>query len=121
MLVDCASKNSTNDSIFPSGKCNFDKGQCECPFGWTFDADIGPCGRLQVNTSSWGGIGRCPGIVPPNSGTSRGHNMNGRQNYNSRVYVSINPSYNEVETKVPAGVTNRTNNHTISGEELFDV
>ncbi len=88
-----------------SGKCDFTTGNCKCPFGWTYDADLGPCGKLEVNTSSWGGLGRCPGVVPPASGSLNRRGQDNRENNPVRIYVSINPSY-----------TARDQNHTISGE-----
>ncbi len=37
------------------GKCNYDTAVCECPHGWTYDATLGPCARVVVNNTRWGG------------------------------------------------------------------
>jgi hypothetical protein len=45
------------------GTCDYDTGQCQCPFPYGYHAEIGPCGRIQANSSSVNGAGRCPGLV----------------------------------------------------------
>lgn len=83
------------------GKCNFETGVCTCPFGWGFDADVGPCGRLQVNTSRWNGLARCPGVV---AATSTNSDQSGRQNFETRIYLALNPSVNESNPYDTSGI-----------------
>ena len=45
------------------GSCDYSSGVCRCPYGWTYDVDMGPCGRLSSNSSSANGPARCPGYV----------------------------------------------------------
>lgn len=74
------------------GYCNATTGTCECPFGWGFDADLGVCGGVVVPTSRWNGLARCPGVVDPGSATSEYKvTLDSRGNYDTRVYISINP------------------------------
>jgi hypothetical protein len=76
------------------GECDFTTGTCSCPFGWKFDANIGPCGGLDVATSDWGGVGRCPGIIPASQvgvlGVKR-KTLDNVPNDDTRVVVSIDP------------------------------
>ena len=76
------------------GECDFASGVCTCPFGWTFDADAGACGKLQGNTSQWSGLARCPGTVSYFNRAASGKNSvyDDKANYNERIYVSLNPS-----------------------------
>jgi hypothetical protein len=84
------------------GQCDFSSGSCICPYGWGFDADIGICGKLIVNTSRWSGLARCPGIISwyeetsylPKKGVSR--DKSSRQNYRTRIYISLNPTDHRV-------------------------
>jgi hypothetical protein len=83
------------------GRCNFQTGICQCPFGWAFDADFGTCGRLVVNASTWGGTARCPGTIDvTNVGRVNKESLDDRMNYVSRVYISMNP----VSAKFPVSV-----------------
>lgn len=68
--------------------------RCSCPFGWGLDPDIGPCGKLLVNTSTWPGLARCPGVVTLGKGTFiyPSKDLGDRQNYPTRLYVSVNPT-----------------------------
>lgn len=45
------------------GQCDFTTGHCQCPMGWGFHIDRGPCGRMMLSTSSSNGAARCPGTV----------------------------------------------------------
>lgn len=75
------------------GKCNFATGICECPYGWGFDGDIGPCGKLIIPSSQWGGLARCPGVITANDLTSDAKiALDGTPNYLTRVYLSVNPT-----------------------------
>ena len=67
---------------------------CECPFGWGLDPDLGPCGQLLVNTSTWPGLARCPGLVNLHTASSLhpAHELGDRQNYPTRMFVSVNPT-----------------------------
>jgi hypothetical protein len=79
------------------GKCDFGSGSCTCARGWAFDADLGVCGKLQVNTSTWGGLARCVGTVAYfNTGASGSNTVNDyKSNYGTdRMYVSLNPTPN---------------------------
>eukprot|EP01038_Epipyxis_sp_PR26KG_P007810 gene7810-10608_t len=78
------------------GECDFTSGTCKCPYGWGFDPDIGPCGKLIVNTSSWGGLARCPGLTSFTKDAFSGKYVNelNRMNYNTRIYLSFNPMSN---------------------------
>jgi hypothetical protein len=75
------------------GKCDFSTGVCKCPPGWGFDAAYGVCGRYHVNTSSWGGLSRCPGVIDVtqigNRGLTKTYDL--RANYPIRIYISMNP------------------------------
>jgi hypothetical protein len=70
------------------GKCDFTKSVCQCPFGWGPDGNLGPCGQLVVNESSWGGLARCPGVISPNGDATADLSM--QKNY-FRMYMSLNP------------------------------
>jgi hypothetical protein len=91
------------------GKCDFSTGQCRCPFGWEFNADLGPCGQLQVNTSRYAGLARCPGVAVRNSPLS---DLSGTRNYLNKIYISQNPVYKKKEG---AGTVEYPNNVTRSG------
>ena len=67
---------------------------CKCPFGWGLDPDLGPCGKLVVNTSTWPGLARCPGVVNVHTDSRKypAHDLGDRQNYDTRMYVSVNPT-----------------------------
>lgn len=96
------------------GKCNYGTGLCLCPFPWEFDPDLGPCGRLQVNTSRFAGLARCPGLAAP---SAPDNDQGSRQNHANRLYVSLNPTYTRKEAAaVPGGFDN---NMTISGIYYF--
>jgi hypothetical protein len=95
------------------GKCDFSSGQCACPFGWNLDADIGPCGNLQVNSSKYAGLARCPGVAI-SSGLSS--DMSGRKNYAPRMYISLNPTYTAQEG---AGTASFPSNRTIAGIYVY--
>lgn len=69
-LLDDALKITSNDGRDDSvkecngaGVCNYMTGLCDCDHGYEFDSDMGPCGRIVVNTSDWHGLARCPGVV----------------------------------------------------------
>ena len=91
------------------GTCDFSTGQCRCPFGWEFNADLGPCGQLQVNTSRYAGLARCPGIAIR---TSPQNDLSGSRNYQTIMYLSLNPVYNQKEG---AGTAEFPSNRTLSG------
>ena len=75
------------------GSCDFTTGQCVCPFGWTFDATLGACGLLQVNTSRFNGIARCPGVIDSASiGSSSKTSYDNKANYNTLIYMAMNPA-----------------------------
>ena len=90
------------------GKCDFSTGNCRCPFGWEFNADLGPCGQLQMNTSRYAGLARCPGVATI---TSPLNDMSGSRNYQNLIYLSMNPTYTVKESK---GTAANPNNHTIA-------
>eukprot|EP01033_Poteriospumella_lacustris_P009717 gene9717-6954_t len=76
------------------GKCDFDTGVCTCPYGWKFDRDMGPCGAVDVDTSDWGGLSRCPGLISPSMVSVVGRTkttLDAKPNYNTRFIVSMDP------------------------------
>ena len=101
------------------GTCNFRTGVCNCPYGWGPDAELGPCGSMVYNTSSFPGIGRCPGVVAP--GDSQGINeLTGQRNYH-RIYLSMNPVIVK-NSIVLEGVKKRNSSksHTKSVIQFYD-
>lgn len=95
------------------GSCNFATGQCACHFGWVRDPDSGPCGKVEVNSSRWSGIARCPGVSSP---TDPFIDQSSRTNYEVRMFVSLNPTYTAVEGPLGA---DQTSNITVSGIYRF--
>lgn len=91
------------------GTCDYSTGLCRCPFGWEFNADLGPCGQLQVNTSRYAGLARCPGVAIRSSPQN---DLSNARNYQSLIYLSLNPTYTKKEN---AGTSEYPNNHTVSG------
>jgi hypothetical protein len=93
------------------GRCDFSSAVCACPFGWEMDADLGSCGRVVTNTSQWAGLARCPGVVSllAESRLKGREDMSSRQNYPTRMYVSVNPSERET-----MGGGNGNGNRTVS-------
>jgi hypothetical protein len=91
------------------GTCDFSTGQCRCPFGWESHADLGPCGQLQVNTSRYAGLARCPGVAISSSPLN---DLSGSRNYQAVMYLSLNPMYSKKES---AGTAQYPNNQTLSG------
>ena len=71
------------------GRCDRNTKICSCPFGWEFDENLGPCGKVSVNTSDWQGLGRCPGYVKYSNPSQVIDNI---PNYHDRVYMSFNPN-----------------------------
>lgn len=96
------------------GTCNFQSGTCSCPFGWVLDPDVGPCGSLQVNTSKYAGLARCPGATDLKS---QMNDQSGRVNYGKYVYLSLNPTYIKKEGQREPG---QENNRTLSGIYRFN-
>jgi hypothetical protein len=90
--------NSNDDAVKVCngiGECDFSTGDCMCPYGWEADANLGPCGKLTVNSSSWPGLGRCPGVVTGyGTGSAAGatDDMSGVRNY-QRLYIAFDPAY----------------------------
>ena len=76
------------------GKCNFATGQCSCPFGYGYDGDYGPCGRVIANTSDFSGLARCPGVIDVNFDAKKTFKTDegDRANYETRMYISMNPT-----------------------------
>lgn len=88
------------------GNCDFTTGVCKCPFGYTFDPDHGPCGQESMNTSLFSGIGRCPGVVDYfRDITDEWINLQERDSYNNRMYISFDPSYTTSELRLPTDGT----------------
>jgi hypothetical protein len=78
------------------GRCNINTGQCTCPHGWSADGELGPCAQYNVNASTWSGLARCPGVIDVNEvGRPKKRSLDARQNYKTRVYVSLNPVYTD--------------------------
>ena len=102
------------------GFCNFTTANCQCPHGWGFDADIGPCARLQMNTSDFPGLQRCPGTVEYD-GSAQGYNgandgradLQLKQNHDTIIYISLNPAFNDLK------YDSSVNHSTISTIESF--
>lgn len=86
------------------GSCDFSTGTCRCPFGWEFNGDLGPCAQLQVNTSRYAGLARCPGVAMRSSPLN---DLSGSRNYQAIMYVSLNPTYTKYES--PGTVANPPN------------
>lgn len=94
LLVDDGRADSTTDRVKLCngvGKCNEQSGTCECHYGYGPHEILGPCGALKVNSSKWGGISRCPGVV------NRYMDVGGADIENigindQRLYLSFNPS-----------------------------
>eukprot|EP00600_Ochromonadales_sp_CCMP1393_P008969 CAMPEP_0174963692 /NCGR_PEP_ID=MMETSP0004_2-20121128/5468_1 /TAXON_ID=420556 /ORGANISM="Ochromonas sp., Strain CCMP1393" /LENGTH=1166 /DNA_ID=CAMNT_0016212339 /DNA_START=204 /DNA_END=3703 /DNA_ORIENTATION=+ len=84
------------------GSCDFTTGQCNCPFGWGFDADVGVCGSMQVNSSRYAGLARCPGIATI---TNPSQDLSGARNYQTKIYISLNPNYIVKEPQQSANAT----------------
>lgn len=73
------------------GKCNFETGICQCPQDWGPHEDLGPCGGLALNVSTWEGFGRCPGVVSPSSfSTSNKKSLNMVRNNPPLAFISLN-------------------------------
>lgn len=69
-----------------AGVCNYETGLCQCDHGFEFDADMGPCGRIVVNSSDWHGLARCPGLVSNDQYRTDWSNIKNRE----FMYVSMN-------------------------------
>lgn len=95
------------------GSCDYSTGNCRCPFGWEFNADLGPCGQLKIDTSRYAGLARCPGVAIRSSPSN---DLSGSRNYQTIMYVSLNPTYTEKEGP---GSAENPRNHTLSGIYTF--
>lgn len=83
------------------GKCDFSTGICTCPFRWKYDANVGPCGQLDIPSSQWTGLGRCPGVIPLSLQNSDAKRTRDSDNaYTPRVYLSFNPYFDVTNSSV---------------------
>lgn len=74
------------------GKCDFSSGVCECPMDWGPHPDLGPCGGLALNASTWEGFSRCQGVVSPSSfSMASKRTLNMVPNNRPLAFLSLNP------------------------------
>lgn len=84
-----SSNDGRNDNVKEcngAGTCDYKTGLCQCDHGFEFDSDMGPCGRIVVNTSDWHGLARCPGLVSNDEYRDDWSNIKNKE----YMYVSIN-------------------------------
>ena len=88
-VLQITSNDGRNDNVKEcngAGTCNYETGLCDCDHGFEFDADMGPCGKIVVNTSDWHGLARCPGLVSNDEEKTDWSNIKNRE----FMYVSMN-------------------------------
>jgi hypothetical protein len=89
------------------GQCNDQTGVCTCPYGWKFDADYGECGQLEIPTSQFGGLARCPGLIYASDiNNPVRKSLDDQSNYiYTRIYLSLNPIHKNSTLKYAVNST----------------